>query len=210
MKKIKHNFYVTPTLVDSFLWYERFGCPQDKFEEIINKINKVPIEYPEAAKKGVVFEDCVNLTMSGQPIFKKDGFEFDESLVRKVAKKLSQSIGQQVWIEKTVPFEYGNVRVGGFVDYDYTDKIIDLKTTGNYKLGKYKEYQQHRAYGLIKPEKTDFIYFVTDFENTYIEPYKNKKSNHEEFLNNVSKFWEFTQENEHLITDLKIFNKKNK
>lgn len=205
MTKTKHNFYVTPTLIDSFLWFERFGRPQDKFEELINKINKVPIEFPESAKKGVAFEDCVNLTISGQEIYKKDSFIFDSHLVNKVANKLKNNIGTQVWIEKTVPFEFGSVRVGGFVDYDYSDKIIDLKTTANYKLGKYKEYQQHRAYGLIKPEKKEFIYFVTDFDNTYIEPYINKKSNHDEFLYNTGLFWEFTQENINLITDKKIF-----
>lgn len=206
MKKTKHNFYVTPTLVDSFLWYERFGRPEDKFTELINKINKVPIEFPEAAKRGVSFEDCVNLVLSGQNIYKKDGFEFDPDLVNKIARKLQNNTGSQVWIEKTVPFEHGDVRIGGFVDYSYSDKIIDLKTTANYKLGKYAEYSQHRAYGLIESHKPKFVYYVTDFENAYIEPYTNKKENHDEFLHNVSLFWEFTQENRELITDKKIFN----
>ena len=98
------------------------------------------------------------------------------------------------------------MRIGGFVDYSYNDKIIDLKTTANYKLGKYAEYSQHRAYGLIESHKTKFVYYVTDFENAYIEPYTNKKQNHDEFLHNVSLFWEFTQENRELITDKKIFN----
>lgn len=206
MTKMKHNFYVTPTLIDSYLWYVKLGCQQDKFKELIDKINKVPIEFPEAAKKGVAFEDCVNLTISGQPTYKKDSFIFNEDLVKKIANKLKNNKGTQIWIEKTVPFDYGNVRVGGFLDYNYNDKIIDLKTTGNYKLGKYKDNQQHRAYGLIQSDKKEFIYYVTDFENTYIEPYRNKKQNHEEFLNNVGDFWNFTQENRELITDKKIFN----
>jgi|SRR5690606_39971493 len=203
--KNKHNFYVSATLIDSFLWYQRFGCPPDKFQEIFDKINKVPIEYPESAKKGVAFEDAINLRLSGQKIYSKDGFSFNPGLVDKIAHKLQNNIGTQVWIERTVDFKHGKVRVGGFVDYDYPDKQIDLKTTRSYKVGKFKDYSQHRAYGLIKPEKKEFIYLATDFENYYIEPYRNTKERQDEFIYNTEMFYEFVKENESLIKDRKIF-----
>lgn len=202
---MKVNFYVTPTLVDSYLWYLKFGCDPAKKQEIFDKINKVKIEYPEAAKKGVAFEDCVNLVLSGQNIYKKDGFTFEPALVDKIAYKLQNNIGTQVWIERIVPFEGGQVRIGGFVDYDYPSMQIDLKTTGNYKLGKFESYSQHRAYGLIKPEKKEFKYLVTDFDNYYIEPYKNTENRQQEFIHNVGEFYNFCKENEHLIIDKKIW-----
>lgn len=203
--KNKHNFYVSPTTIDSFLWYEKMGKPEDKFNELINKINKVPIEYPESAKKGVAMEDVVNLNISGQKIYNKDGFKFDPVLVDKIANKLKNNIGTQKWIEKIVPFKHGLFRVGGFLDYDYKDISVDLKTTGRYSLGKFKDNQQHRAYGLIEPHKKEFTYLVTDFENMYIEPYKNKTEYHDEFIHNVEGFWEFVQENKNIITDTRIF-----
>jgi len=204
MKKTNHNFYVFPTLVDSFLWMERVGTP-DKFQELIDKINRVPFEMPEHVKRGMAFEDCVNLRVKGQKIYTKDGFEFDDILVDKIAAKLQNTIGMQKWIEKTVPFKYGNVRIGGFLDYDYSDKSVDLKTTSNYRLGKYTENQQHKAYGLIESHKTDFVYLVSDMQNMYIEPYKNKKIYHEEFLFNTERLYEFVEDNRELITDTKIF-----
>ncbi len=204
MKSPKHNFYVFPTLVDSFLWMERMGT-EDKFQELIDKINRVPFEMPDHVKRGMAFEDCVNLRVSGQQVYTKDGFEFNATLVDRIAAKLKNTTGMQKWIEKTVPFKYGNVRIGGFLDYDYSDKSVDLKTTSNYRLGKYTDNQQHKAYGLIQEHKTDFIYLVSDMENMYIEPYKNKKEYHEEFIDNCERLYEFVEENRELITDLKIF-----
>lgn len=204
MKKTKHNFYIFPTLVDSFLWMERMGTPE-KFQELIDKINRVPFEMPEFVKRGMAFEDCVNLRISGQKIYTKDGFDFDFALVDKIAAKLVNNTGMQKWIEKTVPFKYGNVRIGGFLDYDYSDKSIDLKTTSNYRLGKYTDNQQHKAYGLIESHKTDFVYLVSDMKNMYIEPYKNKKEYHDEFLFNTERLYEFVEENRNLIIDTKIF-----
>lgn len=204
MKKTKHDFYVFPTLVDSFLWMERIGTPE-KFQELIDKINRVPFEMPEQVKKGMAFEECVNLRLTGQKIYEKDGFKFDSVLIDRIASKLSNTTGIQKWIEKTVPFKYGNVRIGGFLDYDYETKSVDLKTTSNYRLGKYTDNQQHKAYGLIESHKTDFIYLVSDMTNMYVEPYKNKPEYHEEFLFNCERLYEFTQENRELITDNRIF-----
>ena len=183
-----HNFYVYPTLVDSLLWMQRIGTPEKK-QELIDKINRVPFDMPDFVKKGTTFEECVNLRLTGQKVYSKDGF----------------NTGTQKWIEKTVSFRYGNVRIGGFLDYNYDDKIVDLKTTSNYRLGKYTGNMQHKAYGLIQPEKKEFIYLATDFENMYIEPYKNKVEHHEEFIFNVEELYRFCEENKELITDLRIY-----
>lgn len=205
----KYDLYVSPTLIDSFLWYERMGNDPIKFKELIDKINKVPIEYPESAKKGVAFEDCVNLTLSGQPTFSKDDFKFDEDLVLKISNKLRNNTGSQKWIERNVNFKHGVFRVGGFIDFNYVEKTVDLKTCKQYKLGKYSDNSQHRAYGLIEPGKKEIIYLVTDFDNVYIEPYANKTKNHEEFIYNVEKFYKFAKDNEHLFNDKQtLFPKK--
>lgn len=200
----KCDFYIFPTLVDSFLWYQKMQTP-DKFQEVIDKINRIKYEMPEFVLKGSALEDCVNLRLTGQRVYSKDGFDFNPDLIDKLASKLQNNTGQQVWIENTVDFKYGKLRVGGFVDYMYNDKHVDLKTTTRYKLGKYKDSQQSKCYGLIQPDKKEFIYLATDFENYYIEPYKNKKENHEEFIFNCEELFIFVQENEHLITDLKIY-----
>lgn len=139
-----HNFYVYPTLVDSFLFWDKTREPE-KFQEVIDKINKVKYEVPEFVLRGAALEECVNLRITGQKIYSKDGFDFNPELIDKLASELFYSTGQQVWIEKIIPFKYGDMKIGGFVDYMYDTKMVDLKTTLNYKLGKYKNSQQSKC-----------------------------------------------------------------
>lgn len=204
--KNKHNFYIYPTLIDSFDWMTKTGTP-DKFQELIDKINRKPIDMPDFVKKGSAFESCVNSHIDGNKIYEKDGFKFESNIIEKLARKLQNTIGKQKWIERTIPFKYGNVRIGGFLDFDFPDKIVDLKTTNNYKLGKYMDNNQHKAYGLIKPEKKSFVYLCSNFNDYFIEPYNNKKEYQDEFIYKSELFYEFVKDNEHLITDRKILNK---
>ncbi|PVH26256.1 hypothetical protein [Sphingobacterium corticibacter] len=200
-----HNFYITPTLIDSFLFLQSNGFQPDDFQEFINRINKVKTSQDDSAKKGVAFESCVNLTLSGNPTSDLDGFSFDPELVNKIVSKLFDYTGMQVWIDADVDFSYGVFKVGGFADYTQPFKITDLKTTSNYKLGKYTNYSQHKAFGLIDPNIKRFDYLITDFENVYLEPYINKKAYHEEFISNVEMFYLFCKEHSHLISDTKIW-----
>jgi|SRR5690606_4909969 len=199
--KNKHDFYVYPTLLDGYNYAKKSGNYQDVFD----RINKVKKEMPEFVLKGSSFEHCVNAKIDGINLYSHDGFTFDNKLVDKIAYKLQNCTSKQKWIEKIVPFSGGNLRVGGFVDYLFDDKIVDLKTTQNYRLSKYKDNNQTGAYGLILPEKKEFIYLATDFTNYYIEPYKNTKDKHDEFISNVEEFYLFCKENESLIKDRKIF-----
>lgn len=200
-----NNFYVTPTLIDSFLFWEENGFPENKFKEIIDKINKVPTQQSENAIRGVAFESCINLTLSGHFTNEFDGLTFNPELVEKVSKKLNDQTGIQVWLERIVDFQHGKFKVGGLANYTKNEIIVDLKTTTNYRLGKYRGYSQHKAFGLIDPSKKGFAYYCTDFENLYVEPYKNKQEYHDEFISNVERFWLFCKENEGLITDTKIW-----
>lgn len=201
MKKTNHNFYVYPTLIDTFNYARNSG----EYSELIDKINKVQKEMPEFVLKGAAFEKCVNAGIDGIKIYSQDGFTFNPELVDKIAGKLVNTTKKQKWIERTLDFDYGKIRIGGFIDYDYVDKTVDLKTCIRYKLGKYTDNAQHKAYGLIEPDKKDFIYLATDLENYYIEPYVNKNKYHEEFLNDCSELYLFCKENESLIKDRKIF-----
>jgi len=203
MTKTKHDFYVYPTLVDGFNYAKISG----NYQDIIDRINKVEKEMPEFVMKGAAFESCVNAKIDGINRYTHDGFTFDKELVDKIASKLRNTIKKQKWIEKTVDFEYGKIRIGGFIDYDYQDKTVDLKTCINYRLGKYEKNSQHKAYGLIEDHKKEFIYLATDLNNYYVEPYINKKKYHEEFLNDCAELYNFCKENEHLIKDTRIFGK---
>lgn len=217
MEKIKYSLF--PTLIDSFYWYKRGFNTK---EEMLNKINRIKSPMPEAAAKGVAFEDCVNLVikagiaqhqmLKGSFFEKQSGnfkFNFKGDLILKIAHKLSACTKMQEYIQANVPTPVGLIKVYGFIDFSYTDKFIDLKTTGSYKNGKYKDYNQHKCYPLLAQlngrKIEDFLYYVTDFNDTYTENYKHTSVLKDEFIRDLVEFTEFLEREREFITDKKIF-----
>lgn len=212
---MNNNLSIYPTLIDSFIWFKKIPSP-DKFQELIDKINRVkPKDFPIAAKKGIQFEDCVNKVLDGGQIRKVDGiykapdFEFNSILVDKIANKLINHTKKQEYIQSIIDTKIGKLKIYGFVDYSYPDSYVDLKTTGKYSYGKFKSNSQHKCYSLISKQNgkeiKDFKYLITNFEHVFVEKYNSNSALHDEFLEEVYQFNDFLQEHKHLITDNKIF-----
>lgn len=204
---------VYPTLIDSFYWLEKMNFREDKLQELIDKINRVPQkEFPLAAKKGVQFENLVNDILDKKQVNKQgdfylcEDFHFKTDIVDKIANKLVNAKQKQKYIQKIVPSEIGNIKIYGFVDYAYPEMHVDLKTTGKYQIGKFKDNNQHKCYSLIEPIK-QFNYLVTDFDRVYTETYVINKTMHDEFMHSTLKFNKFLESNRHLIINEKIFGK---
>lgn len=210
---IKYQIY--PTLLDSFYWYKR---GYNEKQELIDKINRVKSEMPEAAKKGVAFENVINVLLKSKnhkllmdaEYYESSGFTFKTEIVNRVAAKLINAEKQQEYIQAVVETPVGGIKVYGFIDYSYPDMQIDLKTTGSYKKGKYAINNQHKCYPLLAQINgkaiTKFNYLVTDFTNMYIEPYIHHSGMTDEFIFNLVEFTEFLEVNRGIITDKKIFN----
>lgn len=211
----KPTYSIYPTLLDSFYWYKR---GYNEKQEILDKINRIKGEMPEAARKGIAFESCVNdIIKSGtanhpmlrDSFFEKDGFNFKGNLILKIAAKLANCSKMQEYIQANVNTPAGVIKVYGFIDFSYPDKFIDLKTTGSYKDKKFKDYNQHKCYPLLAQlngrKVYDFLYYVTDFNDTYIEPYKHTSVLKDEFIRDLVEFTEFLEMNRELISDKKIF-----
>lgn len=215
------NYSIYPTLLDSFFWYKKIPT-DEKLKELLDKINRVKYPIPIAALKGIQFEDCVNKYIKKIPLNKDfsnkktgeiitDNFRFDAEIIDKIGNKLSRAIEQQKYIQAIVPTEVGNVKFYGFVDYTFPEMFVDLKTTSNYKIGKFKVNNQHKCYSLISdvngtPIK-QFNYVVTDFSRMFIETYDCTDKLHTELLNELYDFVDFLENHKHLITDNKIFGK---
>ena len=211
---VKYKIY--PTLLDSFYWYKR-GYNQK--EELLNKINRVKTDFPEAARKGVAFENVINMLLKSgnHPIlmdseFEADGFHFNSQLVQRIAAKLCNSKKQQEFIQADVSTPVGLINVYGFIDYSYDDMFVDLKTTGTYKKDKYAINNQHKCYPLLAQlngrNVNKFNYLVTDFKDVYVEPYLHTTSMVDEFTFNLIEFTEFLERERDNITDKKIFGGK--
>lgn len=212
---IKYAIY--PTLLDSFYWYKR---GYNEKQELIDKINRVKTEMPEAAKKGVEFEGVINMLLKAKcnPLlmnveyYQTENFVFKTEIVNRIAQKLINATKQQEYIEAIIETPVGGIKVYGFIDYSYPDMFVDLKTTGSYKKDKYKINNQHKCYPLLAQINgrpvSKFNYLVTDFQQMYIEPYIHNSSMTDEFICNLVEFTEFLEAHRELITDKKIFNLK--
>ncbi len=142
--------------------------------------------------------------------YKNHTFKFPYSITKKIAKYLKGALTQQR-VEAILPTQYGNVNLYGYIDQLMPFKVVDLKTTRNYKAFKYRNNWQHKVYPycLIQngTEITQFEYVITDFKKVYTEIYNyDTEKDLMALKNHCEQFIEFLNEHKELITDKKIFN----
>lgn len=206
-KQPQFKFYAT--LLDAFKWYQA-SEKEDAEQELINKINRVPFQ-SDAAEKGTRFNNLIDCLMDGESQISD---EFGERLPAGIAELLNGSI-KQVFTSTLLQTDYGLVELYGYIDYIKMDAAIDLKTTKNYELGKYKDSLQKHVYPVsLIDDGNDiktFEFLVTDFSSIYIETYNVNYDESVVILKRVCEhFIEFLRAKKHLITDLKIFNQEPK
>lgn len=235
----QYRFYAT--LLDAFwgylnsdvIWDKYWGfsdnpphTPEEfhlmQFDELINRINRVPFD-SEAADKGTAFNDLIDWLISDKAdadltITKTDykvrynnrEFTFARSLCNKVAKEMIEAI-PQYRVEAELPTRYGNVLVYGIIDELLPLKVVDLKTTKNYSFGKFRNNFQHLVYPYALMQNgsdiREFEYYVVERDrNIYKETYVFEPSRDIPILReHCEQFVEFLENNKELITDKKIF-----
>ena len=218
-------------------------------QDLINAINRVPFD-SEAADKGTAFNaviDCyvhnekhtpterepytiigdretniVQVTFPETELAPVRNFLFDRKWIIGQAEYFKGSISQLV-VSATLPTQYGDVELYGFVDELRKDVVYDIKTTSKYDFGKYERgWQRHvYPYCLIASGQVES---VKAFEYTayalkggtsrtplisgtrYPEYYTYNHGQTVKLLtNHVERFIEFLEANRSLITDKKIF-----
>lgn len=218
-------------------------------QDLINAINRVPFD-SEAADKGTAFNaviDCyvhnekhtptkrapytiigdretniVQVTFPETELAPVRNFLFDRKWIIGQAEYFKGSISQ-LFVSATLPTQYGDVELYGFVDELRKDVVYDIKTTSKYDFGKYERgWQRHvYPYCLIASGQVES---VKAFEYTayalkggtsrtplisgtrYPEYYTYNHGQTVKLLtNHVERFIEFLEANRSLITDKKIF-----
>jgi hypothetical protein len=205
-------------------------------QELIDKINRVPFAPSEAASKGTALNAIIDGFVTGkrsEEVEMKgdikmdtitacvDGFtfSFSYSFCQEVANYFKGCLCQ-VLVEAPIETKYGVVLLYGYPDYIRENKVFDLKTTGRYEFGKYKEYSQRYVYpycliesgGCTGIENFEFTAYKMGtrkgliYGTQYPEVYK---YNHDEaktlLRQKLERFIEFLEDNRNLITDRKIF-----
>lgn len=208
---------------------------QQQFQSLIDRINRVPYDN-EAVSRGTALNeviDCMVLHRSTDKVkveklsdrgnivglqvtYNNRTFYFPMTLVRELADYYEGGLAQQ-YVQAILPTIFGDVLLYGFIDYVLPFLICDLKTTGNYNVGDFRNHWQHIVYPYALMQNgsnvTDFEYNVVELKkteyNTYTESYSFvPERDVPKLTQHCEDFIRFLQDNRELITDLKIFNLK--
>lgn len=200
-----------------------------QFQHLIDTINRVPFD-SEAADKGTAFNEVVDCLIENrksdkvkvEKILSDDGttvdlsatynnrqFVFPLSLCREFANYYKGALTQQR-VEAVLPTCFGNVLLYGYIDELMPMSVHDIKTTGSYFVGKFKDHWQHMVYPYCLMQNGNdvrlFEYNITDFKSTYTESYTFVPERDMPILtNHCEEFIRFLNDNRDLITDKKIF-----
>lgn len=271
MKTVSHNYCIYATLLDSFTAYRKCDVSYEKyyawsetpeytpeeweakrFQELIDRINRVPFD-SEAADKGTAFNEVIDCMIEnrksdiiqvervykveregaidnfGKPLYYDEyptnevvalkatynnrTFTFPIALCREFAAYYQGALTQQR-VEAILHTAYGEVLVYGVIDELLPTSVHDIKTTGSYTVGKFKDHWQHIVYPYCLMQNGNdirlFEYNVTDFRETYTESYTFCPERDVPALrNHVEDFIRFLEYNRNLINDKKIFGGEN-
>jgi hypothetical protein len=186
---IRYRFY--PTLLNTFDRYQRGYLTE---QELLDRINRVPIPQTVAQAKGVSFEDAV--------IKGTDEEYFDAEVLRKARALLPRPmVSTQVYCQ----YELNEVQLYGYVDVVGRTLAVDLKTTGSYAPGRFRHNHQNFYLLALRPKGIRTLrYVITDFREVYHEDYDLEMdfTRQEE---QIKALCEFLETHRGLITDKKVF-----
>lgn len=146
-------------------------------------------------------------------------FTFPISLCREFANYFKNALTQQR-VEAILPTAFGDILVYGVIDELMPTSVHDIKTTGSYTVGKFKDHHQHLVYPYALMQNGSdvqtFEYDIVEFNkggfvvDTYTETYVfNPERDIPILTNHCEEFIRFLEENRDLITDKKIFGGEN-
>jgi hypothetical protein len=186
---ITYNLY--PTLLNLFDRYQKGYL--DK-QELLNRINRVPVPQTEAQAKGCSFEDAVIKGVNEDA--------FDSDILDKVRALLPRPmVKTQVYCEH----QLANVLLYGYVDVIGKTLAVDIKTTNNYTEGRFAHSHQNFYLPALRAKGIRTLrYVITDFQDVYQENYDQTIDFSVQEIQ-IKFFCDFLEEHRGEITDRKVF-----
>ena len=197
---------------------------EKQFQSLIDTINRVPFD-SEAADRGTCFNELVDALIENRKpnnvdVERVDGvlyrsvyngrtFDFPIALCREFADYYKGALTQQR-VEAVLPTCFGNILLYGYIDELMPLSVHDIKTTGSYWIGKFKDHWQHIVYPYCLMQNGSnvrlFEYNITDFRQTYTESYTFVPERDIPILtNHCEELIRFLNDNRNLITNKNIF-----
>ena len=239
-----YSDYVNSDTIYSEYWGFSENPPfsEEEFHEkqrlsLIDRINRVPMKWEDSEKadRGTAFNEIVDCLIAGcksnkmeiesnkeegtvRADFNNRSFVFPISICREFANYYRGAISQ-VYTESVLQTKYGDVLLYGYIDELMPASVHDIKTTGKYSAGKFKNGWQHVVYPYcLNAEGNkvfDFEYNILlinsraggDTYETFTEYYNyNPEVDIPRLTAHAEDFIEFIETHREAITDLKIFN----
>jgi hypothetical protein len=199
------------TLLDAFAWYKQSESDNAE-QELLDKINRVPVTDEKALErmqKGTELNNLIDEILATGVMDIAKAAPFNSDVVRLLAEYL-QGATSQYRTSIVMDIDGIVIELYGVTDYILLNKGIDLKSTGSYELGKYKDSLQRHLYPVALADEgieiDTFEFLVTDFNSVFKEPYKVNLKESRQVLASISlQLIDFIEARRHLITDLKIF-----
>lgn len=188
--EIRYRLY--PTLLNCFA---RFELGKLSLQELLDRINRVPVPQTVAQARGVLFEEAV--------IKGTNENQYDPELLSNVRALLPRPmVATQVFCQ----YQSGNALIYGYVDVIGRSLAVDIKTTANYQENRYfADYQNFYLPALKSKGIRSLRYVITDFQNVYQEEY-GLSTDFSIQENQLITFCDFLESNRSLIYNAKVFN----
>ena len=190
MNSPKYRFY--PTLLNIFDRFEKGYVDEN---ELIDRINRLPVPQTEAQAKGSSFEEAV-IKGTNEELF-------DPEILSKVRALLPRPmVKTQVYCE----YQFNDVLFYGYVDVIGKMLAVDIKTTRQYVPDCFSRSHQNFYLPALKSRGIRTLrYVITDFQDVYQENYDQSVDFSFQELQ-IKSFCDFLEEHRGRITDRKIFN----
>ncbi|MDQ6482150.1 hypothetical protein [Dyadobacter sp. LHD-138] len=191
MAPITYSLY--PTLLNLFDRYQKGYL--DK-QELLNRVNRVPVPQTEAQAKGSSFEEAVIKGVNED--------DFDAEILNKVRALLPRPmVKTQVYCEH----QLDNVLLYGYVDVIGKTLAVDIKTTHSYQEGQFAHSHQNFYLPALRAKGIRTLrYVITDFQDVYQENYDQTVDFSVQEVQ-IKLFCDFLEAHRGEITDRKIFRK---
>lgn len=156
---------ISPTLIDKWDFYNNapLNWQQTAWEGLLATIQKQPFVTTPAIERGFMIENILEKLCKKQPLTAQER-EFATPLVLQQAEALSlQHVQWQQWTAAVIECSNATIKLQGKIDCLCPDKIIDIKTTLNYKPQKYENGWQRPFYCYMQQVPVfEFIVFIWD------------------------------------------------
>jgi len=183
--------YLTTTLLNSYDYHKH----KDDQTNLIKTIRKEPIEITEAIRKGWEFESLVEKLATGGNIEVNLESEELEALFE-IARECKGG-AFQVSCDTTIKTAKGEFKLIGKIDVLKKDLIQDIKRTGHYEMGKFRNSVQHIIY-MLSTGIQQFDYLVNFNGSYYNEPYYWHDGMKEELEQKIIDFINYLERNPEL------------